>query len=42
MRLCRASALEKIKRKNHDRCYQQQVNQAAGNKAAIEANQPEQ
>jgi hypothetical protein len=42
MRLCRASTLEQIKRKHHDCCHQQKVNQAAGNKAPIEPNQPEQ
>jgi hypothetical protein len=41
--LCRVSApLEKVQSKNNDRCYQQQVNQAASNKASIKPNQPQQ
>jgi hypothetical protein len=41
--LCRISALpQEIKYKNHDRCYQQQVNQAGGDKASIKSKQPQQ
>src|SRR6185436_8580738 len=41
-RLCRSSALEKVERKNNNCCYQQQVNQATGDKATVKPNQPEQ
>lgn len=40
--LCRSSALEKVERKNNHCCYQQQVNQATGDKATVKPNQPEQ
>src|SRR5690349_24465597 len=40
--LCRVAAPEKVERKNDDRCYKQQVNQAVGNKASIKPNQPQQ
>src|SRR5262245_5254572 len=40
--LCRVSAPEKVQRKNDNRCYQQQVDQAVGDKATIKPNQPKQ
>jgi len=40
--LCGVSAIEKVQRQNDDRCYKQQVNQAAGDKATINPYQPEQ
>ena len=43
LRLCRISVLsQEVKCQNHDRCYQQYVNQASGYKATIKSNQPEQ
>jgi hypothetical protein len=41
--LCRIPVLlQEIKYKNHHRWYQQQVNEAGSNKAAIKRDQPEQ
>jgi len=40
--LSRLSVLKEIKCKNYCRCYQQEMNQAGGDKATIKSNQPEQ
>src|SRR6185503_2018721 len=42
MPLCRVSVLEEVQRKNDKCCYQQQVDQAARDKASIKPYQPEQ
>jgi len=40
--LGRISVLKEINCKNYCRCYQQEMNQAGGDKATIKSNQPEQ